>query len=220
MALLLSEKPVKHPWENTSGFSLFNKGKETQPPLFALNQKLPSLLSIPSKFFSQRGPRRRRNYCPIPSVTWPSAQMTACPCQKEKCFRGSCPTEPYFFVLLVRNGQKRGGKGGRGQVSVPLHTGTQAAPREETLHRGLLLDPGRKRRPPFLTTLMWRFNFSHGDVFLFLLKGEENDPDQQSDSEEGSNKGEPQVSVQPSAFLPNMMTFLCSRKAQRGFGIL
>lgn len=36
---------------------------------------------------------------------------------------------------------------------------------------------------------------SNSHVFFFLLnsKGDENDPDQQSDSEEGSTKGEPQV---------------------------
>lgn len=50
-----------------------------------------------------------------------------------------------LFVLMHRSGQKGGGEGGGGQVSAPLHTGSQAAPREETLHRGLLLDPGRKR---------------------------------------------------------------------------
>lgn len=46
-----------------------------------------------------------------------------------------------LFVCLDRNGQKGRGEGGRGQVSAPLHPGSQAAPREETLHWGLLLDP-------------------------------------------------------------------------------
>lgn len=40
------------------------------------------------------------------------------------------------------------------------------------------------------------------------LKGEENDPERQSDSEEGSNKGEPQVSVKSSAFLSHIMAFI------------
>lgn len=44
-------------------------------------------------------------------------------------------------------------------------------------------------------------------VFI-LLKGDENDPEQQSDSEEGSNKGEPQVTVKSSAFLSNTMAFI------------
>lgn len=30
-------------------------------------------------------------------------------------------------------------------------------------------------------------------LFFFYFKGDENDPEQQSDSEEGSTKGEPQV---------------------------
>lgn len=44
--------------------------------------------------------------------------------------------------LLNRIGQKGGGEGGRGQVSAPLHPGSQAASREEALHGGLLLDSG------------------------------------------------------------------------------
>lgn len=50
-----------------------------------------------------------------------------------------------FFFSSARNGQKGGGEGRRGQVSAPLHTGSQTAPREETLHWRLLLDPRCKR---------------------------------------------------------------------------
>lgn len=105
-----------------------------------------------------------------------------------------CP-DALFVFSLPRNGQKGGGEGGRGQVSAPLHTGSQAAPGKEALHRGLLLDPRCKTR--------WRF-FKHslrsrGVWFLCdrlmsrFKRFQGDDPDQQSDSEEGSTKGEPQV---------------------------
>lgn len=102
-------------------------------------------------------PQETEELWPYPSV----AQMTACPRQINNCFRASSTDDlergkdntRYFFFLLGRNRQKRGGKGGRGQVSAPLYTGSQAAPREETLHWGLLLDPRRKtpRKAPCLT---------------------------------------------------------------------
>lgn len=37
------------------------------------------------------------------------------------------------------------------------------------------------------------FLFDHFDFFFYYFQGDENDPDQQSDSEDGSTKGEPQV---------------------------
>lgn len=37
------------------------------------------------------------------------------------------------------------------------------------------------------------FLFDHFAIFFYYFQGDENDPDQQSDSEDGSTKGEPQV---------------------------
>lgn len=112
---------------------------------------------------------------------------------------------------MFRNWEKGRGEGGRGQVSAPLHTGSQAAPWEETLHWSFLLDPGRKwhshkdtledkelKIPSPRLLLIHRFfivnHLRHFCLFcFFLIQGDENDPDQQSDSEESSTKGETQV---------------------------
>lgn len=95
-----------------------------------------------------------------------------------------------MFVWTHRIGREGGGEGGRGQVSASLHTETPAAPREEALHRGVLLEPGCKTRSDSRHNLQ---GILSDPLRLFFIQGDQHEPDQQSDSEEGSTKGDPQV---------------------------
>lgn len=106
----------------------------------------------------------------------------------------------HLYALIVfwinRNGQERGGKGGRGQVSAPLHTGSQAAPREETLHRGVLPDSRCERLVFARAAALITVDVSDRRFMCdFWFQGDENEPEQQSDTEEGGTKGEPQVTT-------------------------